>query len=71
MAGPKLGPLQYNGGLTQTMALMADSPAIDKECAALGDPGDEPHSASEGQLGLQRGAQPGHRGLRGQLVLPW
>jgi hypothetical protein len=26
---PKLGPLQNNGGLTQTMALKAGSPAID------------------------------------------
>jgi hypothetical protein len=26
---PKLGPLQYNGGPTQTMALLAGSPAID------------------------------------------
>lgn len=26
---PKLGPLQDNGGPTQTMALMSESPAID------------------------------------------
>ena len=26
---PKLGPLQYNGGSTQTMALLSGSPAID------------------------------------------
>lgn len=26
---PKLGPLQYNGGLTKTMALLSGSPAID------------------------------------------
>jgi hypothetical protein len=26
---PKLGPLQYNGGLTPTMALLAGSPALD------------------------------------------
>src|SRR5262249_21395336 len=26
---PRLGPLQYNGGLTQTMALLAGSPALD------------------------------------------
>ena len=29
-ADPKLGPLQDNGGPTQTMALLAGSPAIDK-----------------------------------------
>ncbi|MGI8788254.1 MAG: choice-of-anchor Q domain-containing protein, partial [Pyrinomonadaceae bacterium] len=31
---PRLGPLQYNGGTTQTMALLAGSPAIDKGSAA-------------------------------------
>jgi hypothetical protein len=35
-ADPKLGPLQDNGGATQTRALLAGSPAIDKgaDCAA-------------------------------------
>jgi CSLREA domain-containing protein len=31
---PKLGPLQNNGGHTQTMALLAGSPAIDKATSA-------------------------------------
>jgi hypothetical protein len=31
---PKLGPLQYNGGPTDTMALLSGSPAIDKGTSA-------------------------------------
>jgi chitinase len=32
---PRLGPLQYNGGLTPTMALLAGSPALDAADPAL------------------------------------
>jgi len=35
---PNLGPLQNNGGLTQTHALLAGSPAIDVVIARPGDP---------------------------------
>src|SRR5208337_2664785 len=35
VADPELGPLQDNGGPTQTMALMAGSPALDAASAAL------------------------------------
>jgi len=49
---PRLGPLNFNGGLTQTMALLAGSPAIDK--------GDNNAALSAGLTTDQRGA-PFHR----------
>jgi hypothetical protein len=42
---PELGPLQYNGGPTQTMALLADSPAIGN-----GDASVEPATDQRGVL---------------------
>ncbi|WP_143308259.1 CFI-box-CTERM domain-containing protein [Candidatus Entotheonella palauensis] len=43
---PRLGPLQDNGGLTQTHALLAGSPAIDT--------GDESACPSDDQRGIER-----------------
>jgi predicted outer membrane repeat protein len=53
---PKLGPLQNNGGPTQTLALLAGSPAIDH-----GDSTDVPATDQRGQPRLKDGDGDGHK----------